>query len=588
MTTSVRLLGPPSLERDGRSAPSPRGRKAWGLLAYLLLSERPPSRQRLTSLLFTDADDPQGALRWNLAELRRVLGPDVTITGDPVRLQVDVATVDVLSDSVGSEATIGELLEGLDFAACPSFESWLLVERRRVSAHAEAATRELSLAALAAGRLDDAVRLAARAVELDPLQPDHQTLLVRSLAAGGDLAAARAQAARCTDLFRRELGVDPPAAVRQAADVAPVRPAQLTSPAVVRSYLDAGRTAVAAGAVDRGLGQLRQAVTVADDVGDGALQAQTLVTLGGALVHATGARGAGCAEILHRGLHVAEQVGATELAATACRELGFVAVQTGRHTQATAHLRRAEQLTGDDQERAAVLGVRGMSLSDSAHYPEALAVLSRSVACAERAASWRQAAWSQSLIGRIHVLRDDRSQAADVLGACIARVRGEHWTAFLPWPQVLLGELHLVDGDLDEAGELLQHSYVLAVELGDSCWIATAARGLARLAAARGDHVAATDWIDRGLRPDPWYLWVRGYLLDAACTVPSAAARHRRYADDLLRLAGRTGMRELVVRARLHAARLGAREGLCAARWEAADIDNPALLRLVPEMRKPR
>ncbi|GFJ85891.1 AfsR/SARP family transcriptional regulator [Phytohabitans houttuyneae] len=70
----VRLLGPPSIDVDGSPARSPRGRKAWALLSYLLLAERPPSRRHLAELLFADADDPLGALRWTLAELRRSLG----------------------------------------------------------------------------------------------------------------------------------------------------------------------------------------------------------------------------------------------------------------------------------------------------------------------------------------------------------------------------------------------------------------------------------------------------------------------------------------------------------------------------------
>lgn len=60
---TIRLLGPPAIERDGRPAPSPRGRKAWALLCYVLLAERPPGRKHLAELLFGEADDPLGALR---------------------------------------------------------------------------------------------------------------------------------------------------------------------------------------------------------------------------------------------------------------------------------------------------------------------------------------------------------------------------------------------------------------------------------------------------------------------------------------------------------------------------------------------
>ena len=42
MAVTIRLLGPPAIERDGEPAPGPRGRKAWGLLAYLALADVPP------------------------------------------------------------------------------------------------------------------------------------------------------------------------------------------------------------------------------------------------------------------------------------------------------------------------------------------------------------------------------------------------------------------------------------------------------------------------------------------------------------------------------------------------------------------
>jgi hypothetical protein len=78
------LLGPPAIQRDGRPARPPRGRKAWALLAYLLLADRPPGRRHLAELLFADADDPLGAPRWTLAELRRALAAPGLFGGDPV------------------------------------------------------------------------------------------------------------------------------------------------------------------------------------------------------------------------------------------------------------------------------------------------------------------------------------------------------------------------------------------------------------------------------------------------------------------------------------------------------------------------
>ena len=59
---TIRLLGKPTLARRGRPIKAPRGIKAWGLLAYLLLARYPASRRQLSSLLFPAADDPLGAL----------------------------------------------------------------------------------------------------------------------------------------------------------------------------------------------------------------------------------------------------------------------------------------------------------------------------------------------------------------------------------------------------------------------------------------------------------------------------------------------------------------------------------------------
>lgn len=209
---TVRLLGPPAIEHDGRPARPPRGRKAWALLAYLLLAPRPPGRGHLAELLFADAADPLGALRWTLAELRRALGAPGALTGDPVVAGLDGVTTDlrlVMSDAAGDEPLPdhdGELLEGLRLPSSPAFESWLLAARHRVAARIEARLRETAAALLAAGRAGEAVAYASRAVARNPLDEGNHELLVRSLVATGDRMAARRQVKVTTALLRRETG----------------------------------------------------------------------------------------------------------------------------------------------------------------------------------------------------------------------------------------------------------------------------------------------------------------------------------------------------------------------------------------------
>ena len=87
-----------------------------------------------------------------------------------------------------------------------------------------------------------------------------------------------------------------------------------------------------------------------------------------------------------------------------------------------------------------------MALSDRAHYPGALELLGRSVELADGCGDARQAAWSLSLIGRIHLLRGDLALAITALDRSLELVAGERWTAFRPWPESLRAEVSLRTG----------------------------------------------------------------------------------------------------------------------------------------------
>ncbi|GAA0396235.1 hypothetical protein Acor_48970 [Acrocarpospora corrugata] len=590
---TIQLLGPPYVERDGVAIRPPRGRKAWALLSYLLLAERPQGRRHLAELLFGDAEDPLGALRWALAELRRALDlPDV-LTGDPVRLAFgDRVTVDVHqvvrddADPAPLLAAGGDLLADMNLSASPAFESWLLVERHRVSARIEARCRQVAVALLAAGQAKEAVGYAARAVARNPLEEGNHELLVRSLAATGDRTAALRQIAVCEDLLRRELGLDASAALREAAAVStgnPVAPA-LSGRAAGSSQLDAGRAAIVAGAVDAGLQCLRRAVAEAARCGDAGLQGRALAALGGALVHAVRGRDAEGSIALHEAITLSIRTGDRATAARAYRELGFVEVQAGRRDTAGAWLSKAQDTAETDAEFAALLGLRGMNASDHGDYPAAFGYLNDSVERAVRCEDHRQQAWSLSILARAHLLRAERDQAAAALQRSLDLILKQRWMAFLPWPQTLLAELDLIAGKLDEAGDALEHAWELACQLGDPCWEGMAARGLGLLNATRADYRTATKWQDeagfRCVRVPDRYQWVHAYALDAAiATAVRQGDRDRAVPllDTLAQLAAHCDMREFVVRAHLHRWRLGDGAALGSARRLGATIDNPAL-----------
>ena len=588
MAASVRVLGSRLIEVDGTVAAPLRGHKAWALLAYLLLSDRAPTRQHLAGLLFADALDPLRALRWNLSELRRALRGVATLDGDPVVLDpVPDCDVDVRRLTGGEAARAldlagfgQELLEGISLPNAPAFEAWLAAERCRIAVCAETVVIEAALDLLAAGNAGAAARLAARAVAMNPLNADHHAVLVRSLTAAGDRLGARRQAIRCTDLFRRELGCAPPVEVL-AATTEPIalRRHAAASAAAAQSYLDAGRASLMAGAVDRALEQLRRAAVAATEVGDPALRATAYVALAGARIHGAGERGTAVRGLLQEAATLARQVEAGNVAAAACRELAFLGLQRGPHDRALVWLDEGQRLTDDDAERARLFGLRGMCLSDGADYTAALAVLDASVALARRVGDARQEAWSLSMIGRVLVVRGEHARGVVVLDRALEQITSQGWTAFQAWPEAFRAEAAIAMGDLGTGRELLDHAWVLATESNDHCWMAVVAHGQASLASVEGEWLRAQHWCDQGLDPAPWYMWPYARLLDIACSIAvhSAPAALAAQVDRLADVAARGGMRDLLVHAHLHRARAGSRTSLAAARAIAVGIDDDAL-----------
>ncbi|MEV0282974.1 BTAD domain-containing putative transcriptional regulator [Kribbella sp. NPDC050820] len=588
---TIRLLGPPVVEHGGEPGRQPRGRKAWALLGYLLLAERPPSRRRLAELFFGDAEDPLGGLRWTLAELRRALDVPDLLSGDPVVTTLDgTTTVDVLElaePSADPESLLtlgGELLEGVDLESCPEFESWLLVERRRIAGTIEARLRQNAIALLAAGQAAKAIPFAAKAVEINPHEQGNHELLIRSLATSGDRVRALRQISICEDLFQRELGISVSGSLREAARVESLTGPPLRGRAAAVSQLQAGRAAIVAGAVDAGLQCLRQAAALAVECHDKTLEARALAALGGALVHAIRGHDEEGAIVLHEALTVADAAGERATTVLALRELGFIEVQAGRRQTGDEWLSKAHALAETDAENAAILGVRGMNSSDRADYPAAFEQLGESVELAARCGDHRQQAWSLALVGRAQLLRSEYGEAAKTLAETLDLVRQERWIAFLPWPQALAAEIDLYAGKLDTSAEGFEQAWAMGCQLNDPCWEGMAGRGLAMLHARRGDYPGATEWLDlaltRASREPDRYQWVHAHVLDTAVGTAierSDGERAQHLAGSLSSLAARCDLREMLVHAQLHLGRLGDQRAVATARSLSAEIDNPAL-----------
>jgi hypothetical protein len=191
------------------------------------------------------------------------------------------------------------------------------------------------------------------------------------------------------------------------------------------------------------------------------------------------------------------------------------------------------------------------------------------------------------MLGRIALLQGDLEGAGTRLHDSITLAERDHWLSFLPWPQALLGHVQLRQQDLEGASACLEQSFARACQIGDPCWEGIAARGLALLAEASGDaDRALADLVEARTRAtrlaDP-YVWLDVFILDALC---DSGTRHghpstETWVDEMHERASRAGMRELTVRAMVHAARAGSRGDAEAAVILAGAIENPELERLV-------
>ena len=594
---TIELLGRPAVRVDGADLDAPRDRKTWALLTYLVLVEAPPSRQRLAELLFPNAGDPLAAVRWNLTQVRHLLGTDVLLGGDPVELKLPsdtVLDVDVLLRGRWSEAALlptgQELLEGLTFDSAPAFELWLTGRRRHLRASAAAVLHEAALANLARDP-QVAVQLAERLVTSAPHDENSHVLLVRALVSCGRTVEAAQRAVECAAFLERELGVQPSGALRDALAGPAASPIWPPTPVSVLAQLESGSAAVTAGSWGTGIDHLRQAVASARQLSDERLRARSLVALGAALVHAARGQDEEGSASLHEGGELAEACGELPVAASAWRELAWVELLRGRHSRTRLWLGRAATAAGADAaEQAWIALISGASCSDTGAYAEAEADLLQAVVQADGAGLTAPAAFARSFLGRLHLLRGELDEAESVLRASVEQAMAIGWTSMLPWPRALLADVQLRRSDLDAAGANFEHAFTMGRQLGDPCWESIGARGLGLVAISRGEVEAGVRLLEQAPSmcrrlPDS-YLWIEAYGTEAMCAV--AVDQHLpvagRWIAELETLSAGAGYLELGVLALYYRARLGEPGAAQAARAAADQIDNPALRRRIADL----
>ena len=223
----MRLLGELQVVRDARAASLPASKKTRALLAYLVATGRPHSRERLCELLWPGPDDPRAALRWSLTKIRELLDDEarVRVVADRERVAFEAhgATSDVealrtlVSTGIpnadtrtlrgASELFRGELGEGLDVADAYRYEEWLASEREAARG---ARVRILgTLVDRLRSEPEAALPFARQRVAIDPLSEAAHVAVIELLAQLGKKREALAQFEACARILETELHAKP-------------------------------------------------------------------------------------------------------------------------------------------------------------------------------------------------------------------------------------------------------------------------------------------------------------------------------------------------------------------------------------------
>lgn len=247
-TLAIRLLGSTRASLDGADLPLPASRKTRAILAFLLLADRPVSRQQLCELFFDVPDDPRAALRWSLSKLRGVLEADGVERVRTQRDQVSIDTaglwVDALAlrslpqdlsnfDAAALAAVLGwspePLLADADLPNRPDYAAWLVAERHR--AQTVLAKILTALSERYEGNPAAQIEPLQRLIALDPLDAAAYQRLIAVLVELGRRSDAEALAGQAERALAQN-GIDPGEALRQPLRRRSEAPAMQTTGAI--------------------------------------------------------------------------------------------------------------------------------------------------------------------------------------------------------------------------------------------------------------------------------------------------------------------------------------------------------------------
>ena len=262
-TIQLHLFGQIEIRVDPPGSQRSLRRKPRALLTYLVITNRPHTRQFLSDLFCQEAKDPSAVLRTLLSRIRRELGADflrtegATITFDRQATWIDYDEfVNSLDSKLDNQSLNeirnalklyrGELMAGFSLPDAPAFELWLLGERARLRQLYERRLAELVSRLIAAKRFDEALLQAQQLLNSNPLLEEAHAHLIWLYARTGQRDAALQQYEQCQQLLLEGLAVEPMAELQSLhaeIEAGQVRPEfQLASPTVTTTETTIGAT----------------------------------------------------------------------------------------------------------------------------------------------------------------------------------------------------------------------------------------------------------------------------------------------------------------------------------------------------------
>lgn len=226
-----RLLGGLHITRTDTRGIHFISNKVPALLAYLAVTRRPHTREKLAALLWGEQSesDAKNNLRQALTNLRKIDADSLEITRDSVVFDGDcfldtaqfeqgIRSAALLEPEAASPFLTesirlyqGDFMEGFSVRDAPDFEDWMLAERARLREFALQGLHHLTEIELGRANYLAALETTSRLLAFDPWREEAHRQRMVALASAGQRSAALAQYQTCRRTLEKELGVEPSA-----------------------------------------------------------------------------------------------------------------------------------------------------------------------------------------------------------------------------------------------------------------------------------------------------------------------------------------------------------------------------------------